>query len=212
MIGALRAGSCALPDCRCGVRPKPTSTRSWPSTVPLRPAGTTPPTLSPGSTRPGNRIAAGTTNGSGAGTGTGSSGGTAPPRGWASAGSSPWNASRTPPTRFNGRLLVHGPPAEAVEGNRPGSMGLIEFPGPAEARAWYASPVSADPAASDRPHRRGRRAGRGRRCRVRPASPCAEAQARDERAPRPAEEAEELAAGTPPPGCPCRAGLFPEDF
>lgn len=40
---------------------------------------------------------------------------------------------------FHGRFLVHGPPAEVVEGSWPGSMVLIEFPGLAEARAWYAS-------------------------------------------------------------------------
>ncbi|MFD1661785.1 DUF1330 domain-containing protein [Streptomyces caeni] len=42
---------------------------------------------------------------------------------------------------FHGRFVVHGPPAEVVEGTWPGSMVLIEFPGLAEARAWYASPA-----------------------------------------------------------------------
>lgn len=42
---------------------------------------------------------------------------------------------------FHGRFLIHGPPTEVVEGNWPGSMVLIEFPGLAEARAWYASPA-----------------------------------------------------------------------
>ncbi|MGW6547412.1 DUF1330 domain-containing protein [Streptomyces massasporeus] len=40
---------------------------------------------------------------------------------------------------FHGRFLIHGPPAEVVEGSWPGSMVLIEFPGLAEAGAWYAS-------------------------------------------------------------------------
>lgn len=40
---------------------------------------------------------------------------------------------------FHGRFLIHGPPAEVVEGSWSGSMVLIEFPGLAEARAWYAS-------------------------------------------------------------------------
>ncbi|MFH9066268.1 DUF1330 domain-containing protein [Streptomyces coeruleorubidus] len=42
---------------------------------------------------------------------------------------------------FHGRFLIHGSPAEVVEGSWPGSMVLIEFPGLAEARAWYASPA-----------------------------------------------------------------------
>jgi uncharacterized protein (DUF1330 family) len=41
---------------------------------------------------------------------------------------------------FHGRFLVHGPPTAVVEGSWPGSMVLIEFPGMAEARAWYESP------------------------------------------------------------------------
>ncbi|GGQ10140.1 DUF1330 domain-containing protein [Streptomyces roseolilacinus] len=41
---------------------------------------------------------------------------------------------------FAGRFLVHGPPAEVLEGEWPGSMVLIGFPGLAEARAWYHSP------------------------------------------------------------------------
>ncbi|KUL34408.1 hypothetical protein ADL22_30670 [Streptomyces sp. NRRL F-4489] len=40
---------------------------------------------------------------------------------------------------FRGRFLVHGPPAEVVEGDWPGSMVLIEFPSLAAARSWYAS-------------------------------------------------------------------------
>ncbi|MER5932492.1 DUF1330 domain-containing protein [Streptomyces sp. NPDC002054] len=42
---------------------------------------------------------------------------------------------------FAGRFVIHGPPAEVVEGNWPGSMVLIEFPSLAEARAWYDSPA-----------------------------------------------------------------------
>ncbi|MFJ6054361.1 DUF1330 domain-containing protein [Streptomyces sp. NPDC092307] len=42
---------------------------------------------------------------------------------------------------FSGRFVIHGPPAEVVEGAWPGSMVLIEFPGLAEARAWYDSPA-----------------------------------------------------------------------
>ncbi|MEU8522608.1 DUF1330 domain-containing protein [Streptomyces sp. NBC_01216] len=41
---------------------------------------------------------------------------------------------------FRGRFLIHGPPTVVVEGSWPGNMVLIEFPGMAEARAWYASP------------------------------------------------------------------------
>ncbi|MEU3771837.1 DUF1330 domain-containing protein [Streptomyces sp. NPDC032472] len=42
---------------------------------------------------------------------------------------------------FGGRFVIHGPPAEVLEGDWPGSMVLIEFPGRAEARAWYDSPA-----------------------------------------------------------------------
>lgn len=42
---------------------------------------------------------------------------------------------------FGGRFVIHGPPAEVVEGSWPGSMVLIEFPGLDEARAWYDSPA-----------------------------------------------------------------------
>ncbi|MFE2299321.1 DUF1330 domain-containing protein [Streptomyces sp. NPDC059445] len=41
---------------------------------------------------------------------------------------------------FHGRFLIHGPPTAVVEGDWPGTMVLIEFPGLAEARAWYESP------------------------------------------------------------------------
>ncbi|MFF5437942.1 DUF1330 domain-containing protein [Streptomyces achromogenes] len=42
---------------------------------------------------------------------------------------------------FHGRFVVHGPPAEVVEGTWPGSLVLIEFPDLTTARAWYASPA-----------------------------------------------------------------------
>ncbi len=42
-------------------------------------------------------------------------------------------------TPFAGRFVIHGPPAEIVEGTWPGSMVLIEFPSLAEACAWYDS-------------------------------------------------------------------------
>uniref|UniRef100_A0AAU2K4M6 DUF1330 domain-containing protein n=1 Tax=Streptomyces sp. NBC_00049 TaxID=2903617 RepID=A0AAU2K4M6_9ACTN len=42
---------------------------------------------------------------------------------------------------FAGRFVIHGPPIEVLEGEWPGSMVLIEFPGRAEARAWYESPA-----------------------------------------------------------------------
>ncbi|MFF4323848.1 DUF1330 domain-containing protein [Streptomyces sp. NPDC001568] len=42
---------------------------------------------------------------------------------------------------FAGHFVIHGPPAEVVEGTWPGSMVLIEFPGLPEARAWYDSPA-----------------------------------------------------------------------
>ncbi|UFS93502.1 DUF1330 domain-containing protein [Nocardia huaxiensis] len=42
---------------------------------------------------------------------------------------------------FHGRFVIHGPPAEVVEGNWPGSMVLIEFPDMTAAREWYHSPA-----------------------------------------------------------------------
>ncbi|WP_425442594.1 DUF1330 domain-containing protein [Streptomyces colonosanans] len=39
---------------------------------------------------------------------------------------------------------MHGPPAEVVEGDWPGSVVLIEFPDLAETGAWYASPAYQD--------------------------------------------------------------------
>ncbi|MFV2117658.1 DUF1330 domain-containing protein [Streptomyces sp. Act-28] len=41
---------------------------------------------------------------------------------------------------FEGRFVVHGSPAEVLEGAWPGGMALIEFPCLAKARAWYDSP------------------------------------------------------------------------
>lgn len=41
---------------------------------------------------------------------------------------------------FAGRFVIHGPPADVLEGTWPGSMVLIEFPSLADARAWYDSP------------------------------------------------------------------------
>ncbi|MFE9061076.1 DUF1330 domain-containing protein [Streptomyces violaceusniger] len=46
---------------------------------------------------------------------------------------------------FHGRFLIHGGELEVVEGEWPGSVVLIEFPGgTADARAWYASPAYQD--------------------------------------------------------------------
>ena len=42
---------------------------------------------------------------------------------------------------FGGRFVIHGPPAEIVEGDWPGSMVLIEFPDITHAREWYHSPA-----------------------------------------------------------------------
>ncbi|CAL9471125.1 hypothetical protein SUDANB176_02843 [Streptomyces sp. enrichment culture] len=39
----------------------------------------------------------------------------------------------------SGRFLVHGGAMEVREGEWPGSLVVIEFPGMAEARAWYDS-------------------------------------------------------------------------
>jgi uncharacterized protein (DUF1330 family) len=41
---------------------------------------------------------------------------------------------------FEGRFLVHGPQVEVIEGEWPGSIVIIEFPSPDQARQWYASP------------------------------------------------------------------------
>ncbi|WEV27547.1 DUF1330 domain-containing protein [Streptomyces sp. 71268] len=42
---------------------------------------------------------------------------------------------------FAGRFVIHGPPADVLEGTWPGSMVLIEFPSLDDARAWYESPA-----------------------------------------------------------------------
>jgi uncharacterized protein (DUF1330 family) len=42
---------------------------------------------------------------------------------------------------FGGRFLVHGAEVEAREGEWPGTVVVIAFPGLAEARAWYESPA-----------------------------------------------------------------------
>ena len=40
---------------------------------------------------------------------------------------------------YGGRFLVHGADVEVKEGEWPGTVVIIEFPGLAAARAWYAS-------------------------------------------------------------------------
>lgn len=40
---------------------------------------------------------------------------------------------------YGGRFLVHGGNLEVLEGRWPGALVVIEFPGMAEARAWYDS-------------------------------------------------------------------------
>ncbi|WP_432253038.1 DUF1330 domain-containing protein [Streptomyces sp. HNM1019] len=46
---------------------------------------------------------------------------------------------------FHGRFVIHGGTLEVVEGEWPGSVVLIEFPGGmAAAREWYASPAYQD--------------------------------------------------------------------
>lgn len=42
---------------------------------------------------------------------------------------------------FGGRFLVHGAEHEVMEGNWPGHVVVIGFPGLAEARAWWDSPA-----------------------------------------------------------------------
>ncbi|KAB2973523.1 DUF1330 domain-containing protein [Streptomyces sp. SS1-1] len=44
-------------------------------------------------------------------------------------------------TPYGGRFLVHGTPHETVEGEWPGAVVMIAFPGLAEARAWWNSPA-----------------------------------------------------------------------
>ncbi|MET9091950.1 DUF1330 domain-containing protein [Streptomyces cyaneofuscatus] len=42
---------------------------------------------------------------------------------------------------YGGRFLVHGAEVEVVEGEWPGALVVIAFPGTEEIRAWYASPA-----------------------------------------------------------------------
>lgn len=42
---------------------------------------------------------------------------------------------------YGGRFLVHGPTVEVAEGDWPGTIVIIEFPGLDAARDWYASPA-----------------------------------------------------------------------
>ncbi|WP_137149249.1 DUF1330 domain-containing protein [Mycolicibacterium sp. CR10] len=42
---------------------------------------------------------------------------------------------------YGGRFLVHATPHEVKEGNWPGHVVVIGFPGIAEARAWWESPA-----------------------------------------------------------------------
>ncbi len=42
---------------------------------------------------------------------------------------------------FGGRFIVHGAEVDVREGQWPGTVVIIEFPGVDEARAWYESPA-----------------------------------------------------------------------
>ena len=42
---------------------------------------------------------------------------------------------------YHGRFLVHTTGIEVIEGEWPGALVIIEFPGLAQARAWYDSPA-----------------------------------------------------------------------
>ncbi|PZT76317.1 MULTISPECIES: DUF1330 domain-containing protein [unclassified Streptomyces] len=42
---------------------------------------------------------------------------------------------------YGGRFLVHNSPVEVIEGEWPGGVVVLRFPGMAEARAWYGSPA-----------------------------------------------------------------------
>jgi uncharacterized protein (DUF1330 family) len=42
---------------------------------------------------------------------------------------------------YGGRFLVHGTQHETVEGNWPGHVVVVAFPGADEARAWWNSPA-----------------------------------------------------------------------
>lgn len=41
---------------------------------------------------------------------------------------------------YGGRFLVHNTPVEVLEGEWPGAVVVLEFPGMEAARVWYASP------------------------------------------------------------------------
>jgi uncharacterized protein (DUF1330 family) len=41
---------------------------------------------------------------------------------------------------YGGHFLIHGPMVDVLEGEWPGTVVVIEFPGIDEARDWYASP------------------------------------------------------------------------
>jgi uncharacterized protein (DUF1330 family) len=45
---------------------------------------------------------------------------------------------------FGGRFLIHGGPAEQLEGTWTGDLIVVEFPDKDSARAWYASPAYQD--------------------------------------------------------------------
>jgi uncharacterized protein (DUF1330 family) len=42
---------------------------------------------------------------------------------------------------YDGHFIVHGGPAETLEGTDPGAVVVIEFPDRSHARDWYASPA-----------------------------------------------------------------------
>ncbi|GGO83084.1 DUF1330 domain-containing protein [Wenjunlia tyrosinilytica] len=42
---------------------------------------------------------------------------------------------------FDGRFLVHGADVDVIEGEWPGTVVVLEFPGAEQAHDWYASPA-----------------------------------------------------------------------
>lgn len=42
---------------------------------------------------------------------------------------------------YSGRFIIHGGGMEVLEGEWPGAVVVIEFPGMAEAKSWYRSPA-----------------------------------------------------------------------
>jgi uncharacterized protein (DUF1330 family) len=42
---------------------------------------------------------------------------------------------------YGGRFIVHGDPADVLEGTSPGDIIIIEFPNRESAAGWYASPA-----------------------------------------------------------------------